>query len=810
MLRNYLKIAFRNILKHKFYSILNVLGLAIGMASALLITLYIQHELSYDKFYEHSDRIYRLNTLYEYSGFQNRYATTPPPLSKALMDEIPEVEAATRLFLWSDFTMRPDNDLEKIFRETRVWHVDENFFKVLNFGLLEGDKETALMEPGSLILPKSTAIKYFGREAYDKKEIIGRTLLGGKDGGTVRKITGIMEDQPDNAHWQFDILIASNGPIGKEGENNWSWNVGYTYVLLKEKAGDAIDKKLDQIVEKYAMPFMGMTPAEFEAQNYRMRYVLQPITDIHLKSDYHKEIRPNGHIAYVYTFIAIAIFIILIACVNFMNLSTAQSANRAKEVGVKKVLGVSKGYLIGQFLTESILFSLIALVIAFGLVELFLNVYQRFFDNLISFDIYNVSGWILTFSGTIFIGILAGIYPAFYLTAFEPVKVLKGNLRSGIKSKGLRNGLVIFQFTVSIALMICTIVVMKQVDYIRSKNLGFEKENVVVLQNDKEIDERREEFKKFLSGQSKILSTSFSTGIPGLKQFHMRGFTQEGQQQDMGIRWYEADDSYLETLGIELVAGRNFNKEIISDTSGILLNEAAVKMLGLADPVGKYIIKNLGENDEERLRILGVMKNFNYESFRSQIKPLAIQYLDNFTFKDYITIRIAGGDIDRTLGQIKAGWNEFEPQVPMTMSFLDQDFDQLFKAEMRLKNIFGVFTGLAIFIACLGLFGLAAYTAEQRKKEIGVRKTLGATVANIATILSKNFVFTALIGFMLAIPISWFAMDKWLMVFAFKIELEPYMFLLSGLMAVFIAAITVSYQSIKAAIANPIEALKDE
>ena len=548
----------------------------------------------------------------------------------------------------------------------------------------------------------------------------------------------------------------------------------------------------------------------YERHGSSMQYVLQPLTDIHLTSHYLREMAPNGNINYVYTFMAIGLFVIIIAAVNFMNLSTAQSSNRAREVGVKKVLGSGRSSLVNQFLVESLIFSFAGLIIAMGLVELFLKVFPTLLEVNFTYQPYNWPFWFYLVIGTLLLGVLAGLYPAFYLSSFQPVKVLSGKLGAGIKSKNLRNLLITFQLVVSIGMIICTLVAVKQVDYIRNKSLGFNKENVIVIQNDREIDERREEFKDYLQGKPTIKNVSFSTGIPGLKNFHMRDFVLPGQTSGTGIRWYEGDSNYLETLNITLAEGRGFDWQRASDSSAVILNEAAVKALGLSNPVGKHLIKNPGANDEQKVRIIGVMKDFNFESFHHKIQPLVIEFLDNFTFKDYVSIRISGDDPRESLVIIKAAWEVFEPNVPFNYSFLEKDFDALFKSEIKLQQIFGVFTFLAIFIAGLGLIGLAAFIAENRKKEIGVRKVFGAGIMQILFLLLKGFAGMTVLGLLVASPLAYFMMNSWLQSFEYKTEITFELFLLAGLFTAAAVLLTVSYQSIKTALINPIISLKEE
>lgn len=813
---NFLKVAIRNIVRNKTYSLINILGLSIGLASCIVISLYVYNESIYDQFWTDSNQIYRVNTTWGSEGGEIKYATSPPTLANVLINEVPEVEAVARLFKWGDFTLRPDTDSSNVFRETNVNLADQNFFSVFRNRLLAGNPESVLIEPGSIVLSESAAIRYFGQEFYNQNEIVGRNILGGKDGGTIWHITAIMKDIPVNSHQQFEILISSWDEFNDS--EIWTWNIMHTYVLLSKNSNDKsslenISLKLDDIVQKHAMPYMGIDYEQYKREGNTMVYSLQPITDIHLRSNFLREMHPNGDIQYVYILSLIAFFILLIACVNFTNLSTALGAQRAKEVGIRKSLGSFKTQLIGQFLVESLLFSFIAIMIALGLVELFnlflIDVFQLYFTVGLFDKWYFVVGLIVIAA---VVGLLAGIYPSFYLTAFKPVDVLKGKLSNNIKSGGLRNTLVIFQFTVSIGLIISTWIVNDQINYIRNKNLGYDRENVLIIQNDREIDERREEFKNILKSHSEILDASFSTGIPAmaLQSFKVMDIKIEGEERYETFRWFGIDHTFLPTLNMELVDGRNLSNDIVSDSFGIIFNQKAVSSLGLVDPVGKDIIIDQGEDIGRRLKIIGVVKDFNYESFYREIKPLGMEFRRDYRYKDYISIRFAPGKVRQAVDIVKSEWSKFEPDVPLSYNFLDQSYEDLFAAELRLEKLFKLFTSLAIFIAILGLMGLAAYITEHRKKEIGIRKVLGASVMRIILMLSGNFTRMALVGFLIAIPLAYYLMNQWLADFVYKININVMIFIWAGLSAIGIVLIAVSYQAIKAALNNPVNALKEE
>ena len=789
-----------------------MIGLSIGIASCLVIMLYVSEHISYDKFWKDYDKIYRINTFWNTSEGETRFATSPPPLAEAINQDIPGVEA-TRLYTWSDFTFRPDTDSSNVFRETGVYAANHNFFKIFSNLLIEGDPESALKEPVSIVISESTAKRYFGKEMAENKQVLGKNILGGKDGGTLWKITGIMKNMPHHTHLDFGIIISSNSyPDDLHRSPIWTWNSMHTYIKVVDGVQiQDIENNLDQIVQSRLIPFMGADPENFNIEGNDMKYVLQPIEDIHLKSNFLREMGSNGDIKYITIFFLVAIIILVIACVNFINLTTAQAAKRAKEVGIRKSLGSQKSMLRNQFLLESMIFSLTAGILALGLVELF-NILAKDKIGLdFSLSVLNNPVYMLLFLGIILIvGFLAGAYPSFYLTAFKPVDVLKGKITHQIKTGGLRNGLVVFQFMVSVFLIIATGVISDQVEFFRNKNLGFNKENVLIIQNDREIEESREDFKASLKKHSVIINASFSSGIPAIKEFHVRDYSPENDFNSTGFNWYQIDESYIETMDMELVSGRSFTERIASDSNGIILNQAAVAELGLQDPMDQLIVINRGAQDEHKVRVIGVVKDFNFESFKNKIKPLGMEYMKGYVFKDYISIRIVEGKESEAVKIIKKEWENFEPDVPISYNFLDSNFDNLFKDEQRLSTIFSMFTGLAVLIACMGLLGLTAYATEQRKKEIGIRKVLGATISNLITLLSWNFGKMAIVGFILAVPVAYFAMEKWLATFEYKTSISSITFLSAGVSTLIIALFTISFLVVKAAFRNVVEALKEE
>ena len=814
MIFHYLRIAWRNVLKYKQFSLLNLLGLTSGITVALLIFFYISDELKYDRFFSNYEDVYRITTHWDTPLSNESYATSPSILFDALYNNSPEIAGITRMIKWNDFTLRPETNFDHVFRETAVYYADSTFFDVFQFEWIAGNPQAALEEPGSFVLPKATAIKYFGQDAFDKNEIIGKNLLIGKDGGTPAQITGIIEDIPSQSHFNFELLLSANSIADLFAEKNWSWNIMHTYIRLNKNGNlDQLNKQLRQIVEEKAIPFMGYSESSYLAEGNKMEYRLQAVSDIHLYSDYLREMGINGNIKYIYTFLLIGIFILLIACINFMNLATAQSARRTKEIGVRKVLGSSKGALIRQFLIESFVFVSISALLSLFLIEALSTPFSWLTGKSLQLSEWNTIGNWMVFLGFLgLVSLVAGSYPAFYLSAFKPLQVLKGKGGAQQYKSGFRNGLVVFQFFISTALIICTIIVMEQVKFFQEKELGFNKEQVLIIQNDKEIEDESERnaFKEAVLQHTNIKSVSFSSGIPAVQEFHMRDFGVEGSQESMGIQWYQADTDFAQSLGLQLKTGRWFSASFATDTSAIVINEAAASKLGLTNPIGKHLILNKGQKDERKLHIVGIMQDFHFESFQQIIKPLVIEYFHKNVFKDFIAIRMKGGSIEKSRSHIAASWKKFEPGVPFNSSFLDEKFDKLYTAEQQLANVFSLFTSLAILIACLGLIGLVAFTAERRAKEIGIRKVMGAAVQDIILLLSKDFMRLVLIATLLAIPISYFGMQQWLQHFAYRIEPGIGIFAFAFIATLLIALVTLSYQCFKAARSNPIEALRDD
>ncbi|MGH7494337.1 MAG: ABC transporter permease [bacterium] len=813
MLKNYLKITLRNVFKSKSLSLINLGGMAVGIASSLLILLYVLDELSYDRFHHNHEDIYRVTA--EMSG-RERYATTPPTFARALRSEIPEVKAAARVLKWNDYTMRfqrPSGD-EVVFRETNAYYTDADFFRIFDFELLAGDPAAAFADPLNLVLTASTTKKYFGEKAFKANSIVGQSLLIGTD-RVPFKIVGIINDPPQNSHIQFDILVSFATLPDLSTFENWQWNIMHTYVQLnKSLHSDAnslavLEAKLSALPEKYAADY-----AKFKSEGGNIAYRLQPITDIHLHSHLLREMQPNGNFLYLTVLSLIAFSIILLACVNFINLTTARANERLREIGIRKALGSQRLVLIWQFILEAIFHTFLAALLAVALIELCRGPFNMLSGKSLTFHFFEnwrLSGTI--FLGVVFIGLLAGGYPAWMLSRYREAEALSGRLPTGAPRSRSRSLLVVMQFAITITLIACTLIIKQQLDFNRSKDLGFDRENVVVIQNDREIVAQREAFKQALKGYAEIVNAGFATGMPANSSFQMRSMMPENSSAEFGIYWYEADTDYLPTLKIEMLAGRNFSRTAADNASGVVINETAAQTMGFepaASALGAILIRNKGANDEARLHIIGVMQDHHFESLHHEIKPLAIEYLDDRNFRDYIAVRLAPGDVTKGLKRIEQTWHTFEPDIPLTWSFLDREYDALFRAETRLEHILSVFAGLAILIACLGLLGLVIFTASRRTKEIGIRKVLGASVTGVVYLLTKDFVRLVLIANLIAWPIAWYVMNWWLQGFAYRIEIGWWIFALAGGLALLIALLTVSTQAIRAALANPVEALRYE
>lgn len=786
MLKNYLKTALRNILRHKGFSFINLSGLAIGMSCCVILFLYIQSELSYDRFHEKAGRIFRVISQSEGNGEIDRFARTPAPLATALLNDFPEVEKAVRLGRNSFHVFYE----EKRFNE-QVFFADQELFDIFTFPLKIGDPKSALADPYSLIISEKAAEKYFGKE-----DPIGEILKLGD--WLDFKITGVLANIPENSHLRFDFL----GRFADYAQRHFDqWGMGnyYTYILASEGFSiDAFNEKIPDFIEKYR--------GRDSRYIYKQRYYLQAITRIHLHSSLRGEISPNSDIRHIAMFSLVAFFILLIACFNYMNLSTARVSVRSREVGLRKVIGATKSQLVKQFMGETFFLTLISLVLSLLLIELILPVFNVLAGKRLEADYFHNPVLIAFFAGImISVGLISGSYPALFLSRFQPGRVIKGVLGDKRKNSLLRRTLVISQFAISITFIIATTLIFHQLEFMKNKKLGFDKEHVLMIPlHDKEVLRKIETVKQEFLADINVVSVSASSFFPGERIWY-QDYWFEGMEEMNApmIHWIAADHDFIDTFQIEILHGHNFSKEFSSDSqNAYVLNEAAVREIGWAEPLGMQF------EIIERGPVIGVVKDFHFFSLHQQIEPLAMLiYPEGY---DYLSVRIRPESIPETLKFLGKKWTEFSKTQPFEYSFLDEDYDNLYKSETRLTKIFSYIAILAIFIASLGLFGLASFMIERRTKEIGVRKVLGASVSNLFMALSKDFAYCVLIANIIAWPAGYYFMSRWLQNFAYRIEIGYWVFIMAALTALGIAMLTVSCQALKAAVANPMEVLRNE
>lgn len=819
MIRNYFKIAFRSLLKRKGYSFINVLGLAIGMAVCLLIGLFIQSELSYDQWHSKGDNVYRVALERRYPGRSTSYSIIPSSIGESIQKEYPEVKESTRLFNFGgngNFFLRIG---EKTFEEKRVLAADSNFFKVFTGRLIQGDSATALLRPNSVVLNESTAKKYFG----SANAAMGKTFLtdDGNNAEVSYMVTGICKDWPDNSHFLFDLLLSTSS-FDFIRQPNYTGFSAHTYLLLNPGASPkALEAKISNVIRKYVSGEIernfGMTFEQFQAEGNGYRYYLQPLKKIHLISDLEAELRPNGSLTTVYIFAVIAVFILFLACINFINLSTARSVERAKEVGIRKTFGSEKKSLIGQFLIESVLVSLISIIIAFGLILLLLPLFNSVSGKeLTILSLLTPVKILILVLFALIVGIIAGVYPAFVLSSFQPVTVLKGKFKSNKYGLALRNGLVVFQFAISVILIVSTIVVNRQMQYMLSGKLGFKKDHVIIVERADLLNDQTKAFENELTKIPGIETVSAASALPGQQNFF--GFTvqQLGAKESLTGRGIIVDDQFDNLLGLEIKEGRFFSNEFSTDSLSMVLNEKAAAELGLKNAIGARLSSpNAGFNAPDGspyvYTVVGIMKDFHYQSLHQKITPLVFTSTTKFQNRaPFIAVRIKADNFEQAVSSIENTWKKFVQQRPFHYNFLDQTLAAQYTAEQTMQKIFSIFSVLTIFIACIGLLGLAAYTTQQRNREIGIRKVLGAGVGNIVAMLSRDFIKLVLVAALIAFPIAWFTMHKWLEDFSYRITISWWLFFAAGGAALLMALLTISFQAIKAAIANPVKSLRTE
>ncbi len=812
MLKNYIKIAWRNLLKNKTYSIINIVGLAIGLGCFLLISLYVMDELSYDRFNEKADRIYRIDADIIFGGSELRLATSSDPMGATLKADYPEVEAYTRLYTSSGSKFIKKGD--QFIVELAVGHADSTVFNVFTMPFIAGNPDRALTEPKTVVISESAAIKYFGTT-----DVLNKTLETTDDEKTLYKITGVMKDIPHNAHFQFDFLFSMH--TVNYGFGNYLSHNFHTFIVLQEGIDPQyFESKLPEYVDNHVLPqaqaMMNIKSMdEFRKSGNDLVYSLMPLTKIHLYSDRHPELGINGNVQYVYIFGAVAIFILLIACVNFMNLATARSSKRSKEVGIRKVLGTRRNKLVRQFLAESTLTAFISLVIALLLAWLMLPFFNHLSTKSMSMlKLFQAPYIYFLCLLPLIVGTLAGSYPAFFLSAFQPIVVLKGKLNAGVKRSVFRNSLVVFQFVTSIFLIVGTIVVYNQLNYIQTKKLGFNKEQVLILDGTGVLGNNLRAFKNEIGSFPGVKTVSYSGYLPVQESSRSdRTFFKSAAtdpQDGLNMQTWRIDYDYLQTLGMEMKQGRAFSEEFGTDSSAIIINETTATLLGYDDPIGKqlYVLEGDPPNREViAYNIIGMVENFHFESLRQTIAPLCFVLGES---RWTLAAKVETDDMGSLISKIESTFKSMAPGMPFHYRFLDDSFDNMYNAEQRVGIIAFAFSILAIFIACLGLFGLATYIAEQRTKEIGIRKVVGAGVDNIAVMLSKDFMVLILIAFLFSFPLAGWAMNRWLQDFAFRIEISWWIYLVAGVMAMAIALLTVGYQAVRAGRANPVDSLRNE
>lgn len=767
-------------------------------------------ELSYDKYNEKADRIYRVNSDLKLGGVDINMAVTADPMGPTLKKDYPQVEEYVRFYSSSGSKLIKKGT--EYIDEKRVTHVDSTLFRIFTLPAIVGDTKTALNKPNTVVITESTAKRYFG----NANDALGKTIETNDNGSTLYEVTAVIKDVPQNSHFHFDFFFSMENVDYRFGEF-LSHNF-YTYILLKPGVDyKAFNKNFAEVIEKYIMPqakqFMKIESMEdFAKAGNKIDYSLLPLTDIHLRSSRSNEVEANGNIQYVYIFSAVALFILLIACINFMNLSTAQSSGRAKEVGIRKVLGTTKKILIGQFLTESTLMACIALLFAIVITWLALPWFNSISGKeMVMGSVFKTGYLVILLLLPMIVGVLAGIYPAFFLSSFTPIKVLKGKPNAGFKKNNLRSFLVIFQFSASIILIIGTIIIYRQLDFIQTSQLGFNKDQVLVVDNSGMSRETRSAFKNEIEKMSVVKSASFGGYLPvGNSSRSDNVLSSEAVMTDqnaLNMQTWSIDYDYIPTLGMEMAKGRNFSPSFGSDSTAIIINETAARLLALNDPIGKKLYSAERDGTSTAYTIVGVVKNFNFESLRQNIGALSF-HLGNNTW--VTTYRVATTDLGGLVNTIESKYKEMAPGMPFSYQFIDEAFDRMYRQEQRVGKVALSFALLAILIACLGLFGLATYMAEQRTKEIGIRKVLGASVSNIVGMLSKDFIKLVIISFVIAIPVAWLGMSRWLQDFAYRINIGWWIFFVAGSVALLIALVTVSFQAIKAAIANPVKSLRTE
>jgi len=807
MIRNYIKTAWRNLKHNKIFSFINVFGLSVGLTCCMFIGAYLYQELNYDTYPAQADQIYRVGIHLTGNGGATDFPMVDVAVGPGIKNAYPEVLAVTRLEQDRPAFIKYNNQQ---FKEEKLALADSNFFTVFSIPLVEGDTKTALTNPNSIVITKAFEKKYFGESPGLNKILAAGSVL--------YKVTGVIDKVPDNSHFHADAFISMSTEVTPSTRQTWS-NVNYfTYLLLNKNADPKkLEASFPQLVAKYVVPEvqhdMGVSLAEAQKSVNTFVFYLQPLTDIHLHSATKFEFEANGDIHYIYIFSALALFILILACINFTNLSTASSSKRSKEIGIRKVLGSEKDKLVWQFLTESVMLTLLAMLFALGFVYLLLPYFNNLAGKNISMQFFlNYRAIAFEIVLTLFVGIIAGIYPAFFLSSFQILSVLKGSGSPKSVGKGtLRSSLIVFQFTISTALIIATFIVFQQLHYMQNVKLGYDKNQVLVLNETYSLGTGIESFKQELLHKNDVVNATISSNVPGINnnmsgtEVYAKDIADKGTRSEIHIGIFNIDDTYIPTLGMKILKGRNFYTGSLADSSSIIINEAAVQSLGWgnSDPIGKIIIRS----GTRHYTVVGLVKDFHYTSAKQKIGPLMMLYGHN---NGSIMVKIKTADVHGLITDIKKQWDSYNTGLPFSYSFLDDQFAQLYSSEEHVGAIFTTFSVIAVIIACLGLFGLAAFMIRQRVKEIGIRKVLGASPQTITMMLSKEFLLLVIIAALIAFPITWYAMNKWLQSFAYRINIQWWVFALAAIIAIIIAFVTISFQAIKAALANPVKSLRSE
>lgn len=829
LLPNILKVLLRNFKRQPGYSFINVSGLAIGMACCFIIFLYVQDETSYDTFHEKADRIYRVDQTNMWNNFESRFSSTGPGVAGILKDELPEIETIVRVNNQSDLlvTIQDGSSGVRYFEEPSVLAADSTFFDVFTMEFVEGTPNEALNKPYSFVITEETSKRYFEGEPA-----LGRSITVGNPGNeTSFEITGVVKEMPKNSHFKFDLLSSlSSYPNVSRREDTWLWTIFVTYAVLNEHASiDQVRRKLPSILEKHAEAKLysafGMTAEDFDGSDKSWNMFLTPITDIHLKAtEAGNRIGVVSDIFYVYVFSSIAILIILLACINFMNLSSARSTQRAKEVGIRKTLGSQKINLIVQFLSESILFAFLSLLIAIGLILVAIEPFNQIAaKQLILSDLLAPEHLIGIFGFTIVIGLISGIYPALYLTSFNPIEAFKSKLPSVSNSKlsfaQLRNFLVVFQFAISIILVSSSIIIYQQLHFLQNKNLGFQKDNVLIIENIEQIGESAETFKQAVSSKAGVLQAARSNSVPPNMWYEDFGAVYGSSEPEISLNSVVVDDHFIPTMDFEIVKGKQFEENATVNERYAILNEAAVDQLNWGARASNNPDFPLGESilfsgNDFQYEIIGVVKNFNSSSLHYNILPMAIFHESSNVWRgpnSFLSVRINSLDNARSLIEsIQQEWTAIAGDLPFDYTFLDDQLFAQYESEQQVAKVVSVFTSLAIFIAILGLIGLISFTIERKTKEIGVRKVMGASVRNIVFMLSKEVTILIGLALIIATPLAWYLMNDWLQNFEYRIQIDIFIFLIAGIASLGLAWLALSFQTIKAAMQNPIKSLRSE